>query len=85
MNTISNDPAAQTRAAIHDAIASTIAGASIDVGGGRGHFTIKVVSAEFAGKSTLQRQRMVHRAVADLMNGADAPLHAIDKLETLTP
>ena len=54
-----------------------------DIGGG--HFEIKVVSAAFQNKSLLQKQRLVYSAIADLMKGADAPVHAIDKLHTLIP
>ncbi len=32
-----------------------------------GHFTVDVVSATFAGKTLIQRHRLVHAAVADLM------------------
>lgn len=32
-----------------------------------GHFTVHVVSAAFAGKPLIQRHRLVHAAVADLM------------------
>ena len=32
-----------------------------------GHFTIHIVAAAFAGKTPIQRHRLVHAAVADLM------------------
>ena len=32
-----------------------------------GHFTVHIVSAAFAGKTPIQRHRLVHAAVADLM------------------
>ena len=32
-----------------------------------GHFTVHVVSTAFAGKTLIQRHRLVHAAVADLM------------------
>ena len=32
-----------------------------------GHFTVQIVSATFAGKTPIQRHRLVHAAVADLM------------------
>lgn len=34
---------------------------------GRGHFTVVVASARFAGLRTLQRHRLVYDAVGDLM------------------
>jgi len=33
-----------------------------------GHFTVQIVSAAFAGKTPIQRHRLVHAAVADLMH-----------------
>ncbi|MFO1423720.1 MAG: BolA family protein [Candidatus Competibacteraceae bacterium] len=32
-----------------------------------GHFTVHIVSTAFAGKTPIQRHRLVHAAVADLM------------------
>ena len=32
-----------------------------------GHFTVHIVAAAFAGKTPIQRHRLVHAAVADLM------------------
>ena len=32
-----------------------------------GHFTVQIVSAAFAGKTLIQRHRLVNAAVADLM------------------
>ena len=40
-----------------------------DDGSGESHFTVVIESAEFAGKSRLERQRMVNRALGDLMAG----------------
>jgi BolA protein len=37
-----------------------------DDGSGESHFTVEIESAEFAGKSRLERQRMVNRALGDL-------------------
>jgi BolA protein len=38
-----------------------------DDGSGESHFTVVIESAAFAGKSRLERQRMVNRALGDLM------------------
>jgi len=70
---------------VHAAISSALTCESLDVRGSGGHFEIRVVSSEFAGKNTLAKQRLVFSAIASLMKGDGAPVHAIDKLETLTP
>ncbi|MFC3627732.1 BolA family protein [Vogesella amnigena] len=46
-----------------------------------GHFDLLIVAAAFAGKSRLQRQRMVYDAVGDL---AQLRIHALS-MRTLTP
>lgn len=43
-------------------------------GTGESHFSIKVVSAAFHGKSRLERHRMVNAAVAEELAG---PVHAL--------
>jgi stress-induced morphogen len=43
-------------------------------GTGMSHFSIKVVSAAFAGKSRVERHRMVNAALADELAG---PVHAL--------
>jgi BolA protein len=43
-------------------------------GTGESHFTIKVVSAAFAGKSRLERHRMVNQALAAELSGK---IHAL--------
>lgn len=67
------------------AIASAIPGARVNVRGGGGHFEIEVVSDQFAGKRILERQRMVLGAIAHLMKGDMAPIHAVDTLICNTP
>jgi stress-induced morphogen len=44
-----------------------------------------VVSAAFEGKSRVQQHQLVYGAIADLMAGAQAPVHAIDKLDCRIP
>jgi acid stress-induced BolA-like protein IbaG/YrbA len=63
-------------------IETKIPGARAEVSGGGGHYVIAVTAAAFAGKSMLEQQRMVYGAIADLMRGEDAPIHAVDKLTT---
>jgi BolA family transcriptional regulator, general stress-responsive regulator len=45
--------------------------------GGAGHFRVHVVSAQFRGRSMIQRHRLVYEAVGDLM-GRDIHALAID-------
>jgi acid stress-induced BolA-like protein IbaG/YrbA len=71
--------------AIRDAILDKLPGAEVQVSGGGGHFSIVVVSPEFAGKSMLAQQRLVYGAIAHLMAGDRAPVHAVDSLRTLVP
>lgn len=48
---------------------------------GGGHFAVKVISARFANRSTLERHRMVYQAVNDLMPGE---IHALS-IQALAP
>ncbi len=52
---------------------------------GAGHFEIDVTSATFEGQSRVAQQQAVYAAIAHLMKGDAAPVHAIDKLETRVP
>ena len=58
--------------------------ASLEVSGGSGHYRIRVVSLDFEGKTSVNRQRMVFSALGDLIMGPSAPIHAVDQMETLT-
>jgi acid stress-induced BolA-like protein IbaG/YrbA len=71
--------------AISSAIKERMPDATVEVGGGGGHFTIAVVSTAFEGKSMLESQRLVLSAIKHLINGAAPPVHAVDKLITKTP
>ena len=46
---------------------------------------IDVVAEEFRGKSRVVCQRLVYRAIAPLMQGERAPVHAVDQLTTTAP
>ncbi|MBM4334673.1 MAG: BolA/IbaG family iron-sulfur metabolism protein [Deltaproteobacteria bacterium] len=70
---------------IRQALSAALPCDSLEVRGSGGHFSIRVVSSAFAGKNTLAKQRLVFSAIAHLMKGDDAPVHAIDELETLAP
>ena len=71
--------------ALREAIERQIPNSHAEVSGGGGHFTIDVVSPAFAGKRILESQRMVYSAIAHLMKGDAAPVHAVDSLKTRTP
>jgi BolA protein len=49
--------------------------------GGESHFRVEIVSAQFAGKSRVERQRMIHALLAEELTG---PIHALS-LSTQTP
>ncbi len=69
--------------AICKAIQSKIEDAEVEATGSGGHFNIVVRSAAFAGKGMLQRHRLVMAAIAPLMEGDTAPVHAVDSLQTI--
>ncbi|MDE2922623.1 MAG: BolA/IbaG family iron-sulfur metabolism protein [Acidobacteriota bacterium] len=75
----------ETAARIRDAVTAALPDAVIDVSGEGNHFSLRVESAAFGGKRSLARQRIVLRAIAHLMKGDAAPVHAIDRLETVLP
>ena len=50
------------------------AGHASSPGTGESHFTVKVVSAAFSGKSRLERHRMVNAVLAEELKGA---IHAL--------
>lgn len=87
MNLPISPPGAPSVAAeIRDAIARSLPGADVRVAGGSpGHFNISVVAEEFRGKTRLACQRLVYKAIAPLMQGDRAPVHAVDQLETKVP
>ncbi len=72
-------------AALREAVLARIPDAEVEAAGGGGHFTISVVSPVFAGQSMLAQQRLVLGAIAHLMKGDHAPVHAVDRLVTRAP
>ena len=68
--------------AIREAIVAAITDADVLVSGGGGHYSIEVTSAAFAGKNRVESQRLVYSAIAHLMRGDMAPVHAVDSLRT---
>ena len=71
--------------AIRDSICAALTDAKVEVAGGGGHYTIVVTSAAFEGKGMLENQRLVYSAIAHLMKGDGAPVHAVDSLKTVKP
>ena len=57
------------------------AGHAASPGSGESHFSIKVVSASFAGKSRVERHRMVNAVLKEELGG---PVHAL-AIAALTP
>ncbi|MDQ5911711.1 MAG: BolA family transcriptional regulator, ral stress-responsive regulator [Pseudomonadota bacterium] len=47
-----------------------------------GHFTVRIVSAAFTGKTLIQRHRLIHAALADLMH---REIHALSITRAKTP
>jgi len=71
---------------LSSSIASALPGAEIDVqAASPGHFEIRVVSSAFEGQSRVRQQQLVYGAIAHLMKGNEAPVHAIDRLKTELP
>jgi len=71
--------------ALREAIETQIPDSQATVNGGGGHFTIEVVSPAFTGLGMLESQRLVYSAIAHLMKGDLAPVHAVDSLKTRVP
>jgi stress-induced morphogen len=68
------------------AIAEALPGAIVEArAAGPGHFELRVVAEAFRGRSRLQQHQLVYGAIAPLMTGDAAPVHAIDRLVTEVP
>jgi len=48
---------------------------------GRGHYVLRIVSAQFAGKNTMARHRMIYSALGDMMK---SEIHALN-IQANTP
>lgn len=71
--------------ALREAIEGQIPNSRAEINGGGGHFNIEVTSPVFTGKGMLESQRLVYSAIAHMMKGDRAPVHAVDSLKTRTP
>jgi len=49
------------------------------------HIQITCISDEFKGKTIVQRQRLIYKAIWDEMSGPTAPVHAVDSIIAKTP
>jgi acid stress-induced BolA-like protein IbaG/YrbA len=79
------DPEALAEA-LRQAVRAALPDAEVEVEvGSPGHFALSVVSAAFAGLPRVRQQQQVYAAIAHLMSGDAAPVHAIDRLSTRTP
>ena len=68
---------------LRQAVLAAIPDAKVEVAANSpGHYQLRVVSPAFAGKSMMQQQQMVYAAITELMRGDNAPVHAIDRLQT---
>ncbi|MFT6345562.1 MAG: stress-induced morphogen [Paraglaciecola sp.] len=71
---------------IQDIIIEKIIDAQVTVNNtGQGHFSLVVTTPEFIEKNMLARHKLVMSAIAPLMSGPKAPVHAIDNLITMLP
>ena len=71
--------------ALRSAIEAAIPGATAEVtdNGGR-HCALVVRSGAFEGTRSLEKQRAVYAAITHLMGDDNAPVHAIDSMQTLS-
>ncbi len=67
------------KASVEEAIPNAVVQVSSSSGG---HYSLVVKSENFRGRSMLECHRMVYAAIASLMAGDTAPVHAIDTLKT---
>ena len=83
---ILSTPSDQTEKILKKAIEEAIPEATVEVkAGGAGHFEVQVEADAFVGQSRVAQQRLVYAAIAHLMSGETAPVHAIDKMEIRIP
>ena len=74
--------AARVREAIEQALPDARVSVSAE---SPGHFCVDVASQAFEGLSRVKQQQKVYAAIAPLMAGDAAPVHAIDRLRTSVP
>jgi stress-induced morphogen len=73
-----------TAQALRTSIETAIPSAIVEVASASpGHYALVVKSDVFRGRSMLECHRMVYAAIAPLMAGDAAPVHAVDSLKTI--
>ena len=83
MENSTNAGSGSTADALAQAILKAVPDAKVEViSSGGGHYSLHVRSPAFRDRSTLERHRLVYTAIAPLMAGEAAPVHAIDTLKT---
>ena len=85
---ILSSPSASTDVAkeLRSCIEAALPGSQVEVvAASPGHYEIQVVSKAFEGESRVRQQQLVYGAIAHLMAGDDAPVHAVDRLKTSLP
>lgn len=78
----SDDYSGQLKAAIEQAIPGAVA--QVRVASPR-HYEVSVTARDFEGLSKVRQHQKVYAAIGDFMRGDDAPVHAIDRLDTRLP
>jgi stress-induced morphogen len=76
-----------TASEIEKLIVEAFPGAKVeirDLAGDGNHYAATVVAEEFRGKNRVQQQRMVNQALKPILDGQNAPLHAL-ALQTSAP
>jgi stress-induced morphogen len=69
---------------LEHAIQAALDDAEVEVRpGSAGHYSITVTSKAFAGLGMMESHRKVYAAIAPLMKGDGAPVHAVDSLKTI--
>ena len=48
-----------------------------DLAGDNNHYAATVIDESFRGKNRVQQQRMVNAALSEILDGHNAPLHAL--------
>ncbi len=71
---------------LREAIERDLPGADVAVRiGSPRHYEISVTAAEFQGLNKVKQHQRVYAAIGPFMRGDDAPVHAIDRLDTRVP
>ncbi len=78
----SEDYSGQLKAAIEQAIPGAVA--NVHAASPR-HYEVSVTAKDFEGLSKVKQHQKVYAAIGSFIHGDDAPVHAIDRLDTRLP